>query len=160
MRICWENVTTKTAPVPICPPQIPHDLSWDSEPDRRDWKPATNSPTDDTALSFSVWKSQLGNGLSLIGATLNYIRYREALRLNCNAKSNSEVLIMTVNRKNRTMMSHFEALLNNRFKKGQRACYNRNSMKVPRKYKSSLLAIKLLQHYYSLCSVVKFTLAA
>jgi hypothetical protein len=30
----------KPAPMPLCPPQIPHDLG--SNPGRRGWKPATN----------------------------------------------------------------------------------------------------------------------
>jgi hypothetical protein len=31
MRIRWGNRSTrgKPAPVPLCPPQIPHDLTWD-----------------------------------------------------------------------------------------------------------------------------------
>jgi hypothetical protein len=57
MRICLANLVRKTAPVPICPPQISHDLSWDRKPDRRDEKPATYSPSDGTSLSFSVCES-------------------------------------------------------------------------------------------------------
>jgi hypothetical protein len=39
-----ENLSTrwKPAPVPPCPPQIPHDLTFDSNPGRRLGKPATN----------------------------------------------------------------------------------------------------------------------
>jgi hypothetical protein len=79
---------------------------------------------------------------------LNHILYREALRLNSNAKSNSEVLVMTVNRENETIMAYFEAVLNNCLKKGQTSCCDRNSKKVPPEDKSSLLTIKLLQHNY------------
>jgi hypothetical protein len=32
----------KPAPVPLCPPQTPHDLTRGSNPDRRSGKPATN----------------------------------------------------------------------------------------------------------------------
>jgi hypothetical protein len=34
------NTRSKPASVPLCPPQIPHNLS--SNPGRRGWKPATN----------------------------------------------------------------------------------------------------------------------
>jgi hypothetical protein len=57
MRIGRGNRSTrrKPAPVPLCPPQIPHDLG--SNPGRRDGKPATNRLSCGTAL-HSVRVSQ------------------------------------------------------------------------------------------------------
>jgi hypothetical protein len=50
MRIGRGNrsIRRKPAPVPLCPPQIPHDLG--SNPGRRGGKPATNRPSYGTAL--------------------------------------------------------------------------------------------------------------
>jgi hypothetical protein len=44
IRIGRGNRSTrrKPAPVPLCPPQIPHDLTWARTPGRRGGKPATN----------------------------------------------------------------------------------------------------------------------
>jgi hypothetical protein len=44
MKFGWGNRSTrrKPAPVPLCTPQIPHNLTWVSNPIRRGGKPATN----------------------------------------------------------------------------------------------------------------------
>jgi hypothetical protein len=44
MKIGRRNQSTlrKPAPVPLCPPQIPHDHTWAQTPGRRGGKPATN----------------------------------------------------------------------------------------------------------------------
>jgi hypothetical protein len=54
MRIGRGNRSTrrKPAPVPLCPPQIPHDLG--SNPGRRGGKPATNRLNYGTALWYRV----------------------------------------------------------------------------------------------------------
>jgi hypothetical protein len=55
MRIGRGNRSTrrKPAPVPLFPPQIPHDLTWDRTPGRRGGKPATNRLSYGTALYFT-----------------------------------------------------------------------------------------------------------
>jgi hypothetical protein len=60
MRICRENRSTrrKPAPVPLCPPQIPH--AWPGiEPGRRGGKPATNRLSYGTAKGWETFDSTL-----------------------------------------------------------------------------------------------------
>jgi hypothetical protein len=54
MRIGRGNRSTrrKPAPVPLCPPQIPHDLG--SNPGRRGGKPATNRLSYGTASTLDI----------------------------------------------------------------------------------------------------------
>jgi hypothetical protein len=112
MRICWENLTRQTASVSICPSQIPHDLSWDRKPERRDGKRATYNPSDGTPLSFQCESHSMERDFRLSAYLKSYIV------LNCDAKATSEVLIMTVNRENETIVAYCEAVLNNRLKSG------------------------------------------
>jgi hypothetical protein len=57
MRIGRGNRSTrrKPAPLPLCPPQIPHDLG--SNPGRRDGKPATNRLSYGTASDDSNFEN-------------------------------------------------------------------------------------------------------
>jgi hypothetical protein len=63
MRVGRGNRSTrrKPAPVPLWPPQIPHDLTWD----RRGGKPATNRLSYGTA--FYIWTKK--------GYTKIWVRY-------------------------------------------------------------------------------------
>jgi hypothetical protein len=57
----------KPAPVPLCPPQIPHDLG--STPGRRGGKPSTNRLCYGTAVASPYWnllRHQLFRGLELV----------------------------------------------------------------------------------------------
>jgi hypothetical protein len=51
-----EVLTTKPTLVPLCPSQIPYDLTWASNPVRRGGKPATNRLSYGTAL-WLPWMS-------------------------------------------------------------------------------------------------------
>jgi hypothetical protein len=57
MRIGRGNRSTrrKPAPVPLCPPQIPHDLTWARTPDRSGRKPATNRLSYGAAYRWWWW---------------------------------------------------------------------------------------------------------
>jgi hypothetical protein len=47
-----QSTWRKHAPVPLCSPQIPHDLNLGSNPDRCGGKPVTNSLSYGMALTF------------------------------------------------------------------------------------------------------------
>jgi hypothetical protein len=59
MRIGRRNRSTrgKPAPVTLCPPQIPHDLTWGSNPGRRGGKLATNCLIYGTVTSSNLYFS-------------------------------------------------------------------------------------------------------
>jgi hypothetical protein len=76
MRIGRGNQSTrrKPAPVPLCPPQIPHDLAWPRTPDRRGGKPATNRLSYGTVSASSKY-NQVFPGW-LMKAMKSFSKYR------------------------------------------------------------------------------------
>jgi hypothetical protein len=69
MRIGWGNRSTRRKPasVPLCPPQIPHDLG--SNPGRRGGKPATNRLSYGTALKETLHQFYINDLKSVHRAT-------------------------------------------------------------------------------------------
>jgi hypothetical protein len=64
MRIGRGNRSTvrKPAPVPLCPPQIPHDLTWVRTRALRGGKPATNRLSYGTATEYVTHSFNFNKG--------------------------------------------------------------------------------------------------